>query len=197
LILNLIVSGLSAEDSIPRYNISLGYGFPNFAQYSDFVKSYESQPGFESGGLGPIHLKFEYRYNNRIGLGLNVNYMDYHFQYVGLAFDPQLGSVPNVITIKSFGSAFNLRVNYYFNGKNEKDRKTEFYCGMGAGYNWTEFNVTSQYDEFTPVITFSDLYKLGLELTAGCRFKFTKNIAAYTEIGYAKSILQFGLTGSF
>ena len=34
---------------------------------------------------------------------------------------------------------------------------------------------------------------LGLESTLGIRYFVTKNIGIYTEVGFAKSIIQFGL----
>lgn len=195
--LGLLGHVLPAQDAMPRYKISLGYGVPNVAQYSAFVKSYESQPGYESKGTGPFHFKFEYRYNRRFGFGLNVNYMGYRIQYLGTAFDPKLGTVPNEITINSNSAAFNIRTNYYFNDPNKQRKKSEFYIGFGIGYNLSDFNVTSQYEEYTPVVIFNDLYQLGLELTGGYRYNFNRYLAVYSEIGYAKSILQFGVTGSF
>lgn len=186
-----------AGDSIPRFKVSLGVGYPNISKYYSFVKLYENQDGYDSDGIGPLHLKLEYKLNKKWSLGLNANYMSYNIHYQSVAFDPKVGSVPNEVKISSSSVSLNARANYYFASMDWPNKRWEFYSGLGLGYNFSKFDVTSQYEEYTPVIEFGDIYKLGFELSAGGRFAFSKHLAVYSELGFAKSFVQLGITGSF
>ena len=130
--------------------------------------------------------------------GINVNYMDYSLSYLGVAFDPNIGSVPNEITIKSKNMAINLRSNFYFIDPKKRKTKSEAYVGFGIGYKLGgQPKVSSQYPEYTPSIQFAEIYNFGFEVTVGYRYNFSKHWAFYTELGIAKSILQIGVTAKF
>ena len=188
---------MKADEKLPVFKVSLGIGSPNLVRYTTFFNVYKGQPGYETKSLGPFHLKLEYRLKWWLGLGINVNYMSYGLSYIDRAFDPNVGAVDNKVRIRNTNTAVNLRSNFYFFNPEKRTTKSELYLGAGLGYKFGKFKVTSEYEEYTPKVTFNDLYKFGFEATCGYRYNFSKHLAVYSEIGVAKSIFQLGLTGRF
>lgn len=158
--------------------ISVGYGFPNWL--GSIFNAYEAYGDYNATSLGPIYAKFEYGANDHIGFGLNLGYSSTNVDYV------------DVYNYSIHYSSLSIlaRVNWHFGDSDKLDP----YYGFGIGYrssNWKYENNDPYFDD-----TYYDwnIFPLGFETTVGARYFFTDNIAAYAELGFAKSIFQIGLS---
>ena len=168
--------------------VTLGYGFPNLMKVLFSV--YSSYGGYSVTGIGPLHVKYEYGLTDNLGLGLSVTYVSFNASWT----DPYgFGtSTPYTYGWKGSSLAFSPRVNYHFGHSDKFDP----YVGLGIGYDAFSISYyTNQPGD--PGLTFANVSPLAYEFTFGTRFYFTDNIGAYTEIGYSKSIIQFGVTAKF
>lgn len=193
LIISIIVVNTQAQSGVenPHY-ISVGAGAPNMAV--SFFNIYDSKKNFQVEGKGPYHFKYEYKFTNILGFGLNVNNASYRITYTDDYFDTSKGIVmPNNITISNNNTAFNLRGNLHFINI-EKNEFIDVYWGFGIGLKFGGLKVSSSYQGANPSIKLPNISKIGLESTLGVRFMPIKNIGIYAEIGLAKSIMQGGIT---
>jgi len=178
-----------------RHTVSAGAGFPNLPRL--LFNTFTSKDEYQSNGTGPYHLKYEYRVNRWFGAGLSINHMTYSVAYKEKHLDTAIGRiVPNNIRISSNSTSINLRGNLHFLDP-ENHEKTDFYLGLGLGYRAGKQIVSADYQDNVPSIDLGSLYRLGFETTLGFRYFFDDNLGLYTEIGYAKSLIQFGFSGRF
>ncbi len=193
LILSFCFANSQAQSTVenPHY-ISIGVGAPNMAV--SFFNIYDTKMNFKVEGKGPYHFKYEYRLNNFLGFGMNVNNASYKVTYTEDFFDTSLGKfMPNNITISNNNTAFNLRGNLHFINP-EKNEFIDVYWGFGLGLKFGGLKVSSSYQGANPSIKLPNISKIGLESTLGIRYSPIKNISIYSEIGLAKSIFQGGIT---
>lgn len=162
--------------------ISAGYGAPNLNK--TLFKIYEDENDYALKGYGPIHLKYEHAVSDRIGLGLSINHVASSISYKNLYnYDYKL----------NFSSTkFNARVNVHFFSSETFDA----FWGVGVGYGTSTSKWTTN-DPDDSNVSFSNPIPIGLESTLGARYFFSENIGLYAEIGFAKSIVQGGLSFKF
>lgn len=155
--------------STPIYSknvLSLGYGLYSY----DFDNW--------GGTKGPLMAKYEHRFKNHLGLGVNVA--------AGRKMSDLLDGKMQQTT---FFSAL-IRANYYL----EINSELESYVGAGVGIrNTLPFHKPKNdpFDSKKNGIAMPD-NSLGLEATIGLRYHATTKLSFYTEAGFSKGLIQFG-----
>lgn len=178
-----------------RHTVSAGAGFPNLPRL--LLNTFTSKDDYQSSGTGPYHLKYEFRVNRWFGAAISINHMTYSVAYKEKHLDTSIGRiVPNNIRISSNSTSINLRGNLHLIDP-ENHEKTDLYLGLGLGYRAGKQFISADYQDNVPSIDLGSLYRLGFETTLGFRYFFDDNLGIYTEIGYAKSIVQLGFSGRF
>ena len=168
---------------------SLGFGFPNLS--ATWMKTYSIMDAdIQQSSFGPLHLKFEYGLTDKLGIGAS-------FSFTSASITEEVWDYTEKISFNSFKAL--IRLNYHYLDHD----KVDFYTGIGMGYNRNNFkfettNPSLDIDEEVAIL--NQLYNvipLGFESTIGLRYLFTDNIGAYMELGWSKSLMQFGVVGRF
>lgn len=165
---------------------SLGYGFPNLNK--SLFKIYDTETNFKVTGYGPLHAKFEYGISEKIGLGLSINHVTSSMSYQDSLLDQNLNYKLYDYKLKWSSTKFNARVNIHFANSDVLDA----YWGIGFGYGISSTKWTTNDPDFGNS-SFKNPLAIGFESTLGARYYITDNIGAYCEVGFAKSITQFGV----
>ena len=186
-------NSINAQQSA-RNNISVGIGFPNLV--STFLNIYANEQDYKVKGMGPYHLKYEYRAGSHIGIGLNINYASTRVDYIKDFVNDNGVTIHNHIRIKNSSTALNFRTNLHILNASTSPR-TDLYFGLGIGYKFGGIKITADDINGAPSLRLPSLWHLGFETTFGYRYFFTDNIGIYAELGFAKSIAQVGVTGRF
>ena len=182
---------------------TVGYGFPNLA--GAWLRLWTVvNPDATKSSLGPIHLKYEYGLTDKLGIGASINFTSSKLinPYTSFVYNSTTGTYSQVeyeekIKFSSFNAL--VRLSYHYLGHD----KVDFYSGIGIGYNRNSFGFSStdpSADEDSELETLNGLANIipvGYEATLGLRYMFTENIGAYMEIGWAKSLMQFGVAARF
>lgn len=176
--------------SLDSKHITAGYGVGNFTQ-SLLQIGEQNDYQYRYNGVGPFFLKYEYAVAEKMGVGINIAYAQAQatYKYTNTYITDGSQLLEETLDWKSYSVL--LRFNMHF-GENEK---VDPYWGIGAGYRdakWSGFNNDPQkpYDN----TRISNPLNVGFETTFGCRFLFSEGIGGYVEVGFAKAVLQFGLT---
>ena len=190
LVITFGTTQVAAQDAFEEGKIvaSIGYGAPNLT--NAFVKLvFEDEEGYKKSGIGPMHLKFEYGLSDKIGFGLVINYVNAGASWTHKNFTDNSTYTDDV----DFTSiAFNVRMNIHFATTDKLDP----YWGVGAGYRTGKW----KYDSNDPLYEFSEsntFIPIGFETTLGMRYYVADMFAFYVELGFAKSLIQGGLTLGF
>jgi hypothetical protein len=178
--------------------ISAGYGFPNLGK--TVLKTWENDPdnlNFKATGFGPMHFKAEYGLSDKIGIGLSVNQVSFAANWEDQyeEYNSSNGTYTTVTykeKLKYSSTAINGRLNIHF-GDSEK---LDAYWGIGGGYKLSSWKFTSE-NPNRPDESIPGFIPVSFETTFGVRYYFTPNIGFYSEIGYAKSIIQAGISAKF
>lgn len=177
--------------------VSIGYGFPNLGK--SLLNAFDSNTGYKATGFGPLHVKGDYALTDKFSFGVSMNFVNYGATYtvVGNVYDPTntivIGSAVYDNKISVLAYSINARMNFHF----ATTDKVDPYWGIGAGYGNRKITQTSTDPNYAFSSSFTALIPIGFETTIGCRFFFTENIGAFTEIGWSKSLIQAGLTAKF
>jgi len=171
---------------------SLGYGFGTFI--GAIANTFEQEEGYSFSTFGPMYAKYEYGISDNMGVGLNLAYVQYTFQFRYVGDYDSFGN-PIKYTEEDKFSSFSglLRINWHF-GDNDK---LDPYYGIGVGYRTGTWTTTSNDPDGTFSESYETLFPFGFETTFGVRFLFSDNFGAYLEAGAAKSVIQVGLCGKF
>lgn len=170
-------------------SLSAGYGFDVW--FGSVLYEYSDRSTVESRYTGPLYFKFEKAVSSKIGLGLNVAYGKYYFDY-----NYSYSGSSNIYHGQDIYTTYSVlfRFNYHF-GNFEK---VDPYWGLGTGYRYGHLiyneNGPSGGNIYNIVNT---LFPLGFETTFGIRTYLGQQIALYVEAGAAKSTVQFGVTYKF
>jgi len=172
--------------------VSMGYGFPilSLSDVSRRICFHHFKDVFSddnNSGIGTFYLKSEYGLSCKVGIGVIFDYDNMQYE--------QIKNLPNETlffkrTTTSLACLF--RFNYHFC----TTKKIDTYFGIGTGFRNTAIVFASNNPYSLPPdnITF---FKLALEGIVGIRYYFTPNIGIYSEIGFAKSIAQIGISAGF
>lgn len=174
--------------------VNIGYGLGNFTQSIFKAGVNQDEVNLQYTGVGPLFAKYEYAFAEKIGIGVNIAYAQATADYLYKDQTTSDGSrlLEETLDWKSYSVL--LRLNWHF-GNNEK---VDPYFGIGAGYRdavWTATNNDPEQDFQS--VEINNPLNFGMDLTFGSRFMFSENIGAYAEVGFAKAVLQFGLTAKF
>lgn len=187
----LCLCGLSYAASAQYYRldnnyITAGYGFGSFIQ-SIQTEVEDVTSTYSTSATGPIYLKYERGLTGKFGIGIAVAFATFGFDYT-----EKDASGTTTYSHETDYTTFSVlaRMNWHFAEKEGFDP----YIGIGLGYrdgNWTyKTNDPNGSDEIGTNISFP----FGFETTIGARIRLSGGLAAYTEIGLAKSVVQLGLT---
>lgn len=176
--------------SLDSKHITAGYGVGNFTQ-SLLQIGEQNDYQYRYNGVGPFFLKYEYAVAEKMGVGINVAYAQAQatYKYTNTYITDGSRLLEETLDWKSYSIL--LRFNMHF-GENEK---VDPYWGIGAGYRnstWSGFNNDPQKEYDNGRI--NNPLNIGFETTFGCRFLFSDAVGGYVEVGFAKAVLQFGLT---
>lgn len=186
-----ITQNISAQYfSLDSKHISAGYGLGNFVQ-SSLKLGEQNDYQFRYNGVGPFFLKYEYAVAEKMGVGINVAYVQAQatYKYTNTYITDGSRLLEETLDWKSYSIL--LRFNMHF-GENEK---VDPYWGIGAGYRtamWSGYNNDPQQEYDNNQI--NNPLNIGFETTFGCRFLLSDALGGYVEVGIAKAVLQFGLT---
>lgn len=168
--------------------VSLGYGTPNLTKA--IFSIYNMMENYENTGIGPLHVKFEYGLSDKIGLGVSSNFVQSKVRWTEMDF---FGSGTNYSEGFDYMALdINIRANWHFYTTDKFDS----YLGIGVGYNQIAWSYYTDYENATP-LSLSVAAPIGYESTVGMRYFFTDNIGAFLELGYAKSLVQAGVSIKF
>jgi len=178
--------GAFAKDKVV---ISAGYGVPNLGK-AIMTVLIGSGTDVVATGIGPLHLKGEYGLSDGVGIGLSVNYVSF-----GAKWRSPDSSGTGFYTNTFSRSSLSVlgRINFHFGTTDKLDP----YFGIGAGYRQATWKLTSTDPAYADDISAPGFSPFGFETTIGLRYYITKGFGLYTEMGIAKSVIQFGLVGAF
>lgn len=162
---------------------SVGYGFPNLNK--SIFNAYNIEDNFTVKGMGPLHAKFEYGISEKIGIGLSMNHVS---ASVGFDDFDDIDQKTYNYKLAWNNTKINARLNFHFANTD----KLDVYWGFGFGYGFGSYKWTTTDPDFNDN-KLEVLIPIGFESTIGARYYVTDNIGIYSEVGFAKSIVQFGL----
>ena len=178
--------------------ITIGYGVPNLGKMA-FKTLDRIHPTAEYGGIGPIHLKYEYAIGDKVGLGVSLRYLNSRIEYpvVGPNYDadnnPAAGDSTYIYTQTFSSIGAMVRANYHFS----TGRQLDPYVGIGLGYGNTSFKLDRGGDVNGLAATISSPIPLAMEATIGARYYFSESIGVYAEVGFSQSIVNGGIAIKF
>lgn len=171
--------------------VSLGYGFGTFI--GAIASSFDNNPGYSYSSFGPMYAKWEYGVAENIGIGINLAYVKYTFNYNYDGYDNNGNSATYQEKDEFASFSGLLRINWHF-GDNDK---LDPYYGIGLGYRTGTWSYTTNDPSGTNSGDLNTPIPFGFETTFGLRYLFSENWGAYLEAGAAKSVMQVGLCGKF
>ncbi len=182
-----------------------GYGFPNIDKAYQHYLYNGRYTNFKSMGYGPFHFRAEYGLSDKIAIGISINLNSYGGTWKEVyRINDGLGSIKEYTYNykKKITSLTGLiRFNYHV----FTTKKLDPYFAFGAGFksikntfsNGNDPNILAAYNKDPGNdFGFSDL-PAAFEAVAGLRYYVTPHIGIYSEMGMAKSIIQFGLSVGF
>lgn len=195
----LILSFAGARASDLSHTVSVGFGYPNLPKMLfNAYGSYQDKANYSSSGFGPLHLKYEYRIHERIGLVASINHLSYKVRFTEIYGDTNGKILPNNALIRQNRTAVNARMNFHIL-KQENHEHTEFYAGLGLGYNFGKAPVIeADFPDGVSSVRLPPLMlRLSIEATLGYRRWISDHIGFYAEAGIAKSLIQAGVCSRF
>jgi hypothetical protein len=173
--------------------ISAGYGSPTVGR-SAVMNLSNSNYEVNQIGYNPIFAKAEYALSDEWGLAIcyfnSLNgFRQTYESFEG--FDANGAGIYETQTdeYRSQVQAISLRANYHFPPSEEFD----LYFGFGGGPKFGSFGWSSTDPDFLETDN-EPLFPFAIEITFGGRYFFTKNFAAYGEVGFARAFGQLGLS---
>ncbi|MFH0866748.1 MAG: hypothetical protein V1904_11170 [Bacteroidota bacterium] len=168
------------------------YGFPSFRT---FVLKNRYLPGNEinsaSGTLGPLGGKVEYMLGDRIGIGLDINYV---FSWVSWTEEESVYNPYGYWTDGDYKVAnprIGIMPRFYYHYINND--MFEMYASAAIGYKSNAFRNTSNDPYWEP----TDIQRIpiGGRICIGGRLFFTDNIGMNFEFGIGGALFTVGLAG--
>lgn len=179
------------------------YGFPNVG--SSLSKSFQQDnntSGLKVNGIGPLGFRAEYMVADNVGVGLDVIYNSYSFNYNYATQDSVYDGNTNtwssqtVETDREFKMQrlrVQARFNFHFNVNNPD---LDAYFGVGAGTNNRFRSLTENGKKITDDVSLNNftLFPFSLRVCTGMRYYFTENIGVNAEIGLGGPLISAGLS---
>jgi hypothetical protein len=171
--------------------VSTGYGLIAYGIMNAKLSS--DSPSLVNTSLkGPYYAKIEFARTPKNSISICYAYIDFSANwsdyYVKLLGD----SVKNDVKIKMKVHSIIIRHNHHF----QLIKNFDAYFGIGLGYRFglKEYNQTNPRYLSINGNWNHTLLPLGFESTLGLRYYFDDQIGIYTEIGFAKSVFQGGIS---
>jgi opacity protein-like surface antigen len=165
------------------------YGFPNIGkQVFSVLASDSSTIGSRATGVGPLGIRFEYMVADKIGVGVDFNYLSNGFEY-----DYILDNTTYTATYKKTKLRVMARLNYHF----VQTEQVDSYVGFGAGYKHkiNTFSSTNPADFEDNLESNFQLLPFSARICVGTRFFFTDNLGVNLELGAGGGpLLSGGIT---
>ncbi len=158
--------------------ISAGMG-PSFKLKTFILETTNDVSFVNKKEFGVLHLKGEYALKDWIGIGLVSNII----QLKGSVRDTR-----NIINEVDYTSvALSVRGNLHF----ATDQKLDMFIGVGAGIKYSTLKyINNNANNTKPPFNY---LPVSLELTLGLRYFPIDGVGFYSEVGPAKSVVQFGM----
>ncbi len=175
------------------HNFFVGYGIPSSGLFG-FIQANSGSEVTTTQEVGPLFLKYEYRVSYLLGVGFNFAYSKLNVKEE----DPNLQtSTGEIFRSQTSYSSYSFLMRFNLHALPYKDN-IDIYAGLGVGTRQTKCDYTDNeplqnYNDPCPDISIP----VGLDLTLGVRLFFNEHIGMYSEVGIAKAIMQFGITGKF
>lgn len=154
------------------------YGFPNLytsilkAEYvnEDLGSIYQN---VDIGGIGPLGLRVEYLFTDKIGMGLDMNYTNSSVSW---------NETNNGETYEYQVSVPRLRVMGKFNFHFTKSDNFDAYAAFGAGYG--SFKLVTETNDPNYIFTeISNPVPVSIRFAVGARYFFNDNLGLNLEFG--------------
>lgn len=182
-----------------------GYGYPNIDKSFCQRFLFNGYINFKSMGYGPFHFRAEYGISNKIAIGISINLNSYGGTWKEVYTGNNGFGVTQQYTYNYKKYITSLTGLIRFNYHVFTTKKLDPYFAFGAGFKSIRVNFINGNDPNSFAAStnnpsfdygFSDL-PAGFEAVAGLRYYVTPHIGIYSEMGMAKSIIQFGLSVGF
>jgi hypothetical protein len=186
-----------------KFIIDPYYGFPNLGKsiVSNGASNSDSKETFniigKGKGIGPAGLRMEYMLGDRVGIGADVIYNSFSFDWQydslntnGTLYRSYLGNA------KMSRLRIQARFNFHFEVSNPN---LDAYFGVGAGTNTRTWTVSSDDPTLNTnkVTARGTLLPFSMRVCSGIRYYFTENIGFNMELGIGGPILSAGLSLKF
>jgi opacity protein-like surface antigen len=179
-------------------NVYLGYGAGNLSQ--EFLRdlvSISNEPSIQFSATGPLFVKLEHGFEDKVSLGVNFAYMKNTISYEDQGFTDTSSYVFNA-DLSCTTLSILARVNYHIGNNPIIDP----YVGIGVGYRnvrwtYTDDDPAGRTDIGDFATELLGNFPFGMDLTFGARIMPLPQIGLFAEVGVAKGIIQGGVTASF
>lgn len=170
-----ISSNTISAQAVEEGNVTLDpyYGF--FSVAKALFTATDNQTIVSSSFIGPVGLKGEYMFSDKMSIGAEFNYTAMSWQY------DEVDSASSTVyhyTLDRNIVRFMPRLNIHFGGSENFDG----YFGISAGYRNATYKLTSnnpnQKDD-----SVDGLIPIAMRFSLGGRYYFTENIGLLMEIG--------------
>lgn len=176
--------------------LSVGIGGPNLVKKLfelSATDGFSEEADAKVTGVGPYHVKYEYGVSKHIGIGLSAGFVTVGYDRAFQGYDYVNNvSVPAKETFSLTNFVFVPRINFHMGSNKYVDP----YFGLGAGYQLYNLKYTNTDPSGLSTFAFP-ASGLAMEVVFGTRIMFSQNLGIYIETGYAKSLMQGGLTLKF
>ncbi len=182
--------------------VSLGYGLGTYLIWFNANNYYGEE--ISSSVIGPVYGKYEYGVTEDFSIGVNLAYVEYEVSYAYESYDYFNGNPAKYTETDNYRSFSGLlRANWHFGNSDKLDP----YFGVGLGYRTATLKYTNndpqQIPHYQNYYSYglwggsSHAFPLGFETTFGIRIRFSEQVGAFAEAGFAKSVVQAGLLIKF
>lgn len=176
------------------------YGFPNL--YTSVLRAAynnSSASGVTIKGMGPLGIRGEYMFAEKLGIGLDIGFnstsISYDYDHTENYVDVNGNYVINRYTDKI--STKKIGVMPTFNLHFLKNDKVDAYAVFGVGYGNRSFKYESTNPSFVEAKV-SGLIPVASRIGVGMRYFFTENIGANLALGFGQGgLFNVGLSAKF
>jgi len=176
-------------------------GFPNLltaAIRNTYELTNQKKEQLTIHGVGPIGLRAEYFIIDHLSIGGEVSYASTSIEWKekGTLKLPDSTTIPYMYSFKLKAPRIRtlVKLNYHF----ATTEHTDWYTGVGIGYNSTRINLTTD----APYIRDYDILSLyflplSARINFGFNYYFTKYFGINAEVGLGGPLGSIGISGRF
>ena len=165
------------------------YGFPNLltAALKTSYANGTQVAGLKVGGMGPLGGRFEYMLDEKIGLGLEVNYANSYVDWNEDSLN---------VTYNYRVSAPRYRIMPRFNFHFSNNESLDAYFAVGAGFKSTKYKFESNNPTYNPG-SVTGIIPFTFRAAIGMRYFITDNFGLGGEFGLGGVLVTFGAALKF